>query len=681
MKLTIGKKLIIGFSTVSIIIFIVVMINIFEVQRSRDLNEKIANLRVPTAENSVTMLNGINRALSALRGWMILGKDSFRKERTMAWEEDLLGPLKIMEELSLNWTNPNNKERLVEIKKLLTQFQTAQQEIEDIAQKRENVPAIQMLFSQAAPQATIMSAKITEMIDLELKLPANTQRKKILGMMADVRGSLGLSLANIRAFLLSGDEQFRNTFNTLWKKNSSRFEDLNNNQSLLSSSQKKAFDLLKAARMKFNPLPFKMLSMRSADDWNLANYWLATKAAPVGAKLQIILKDMIKDQKALRDKDVITSSNLIGRLILIEYGLLVFALLMAFLCGYIITRSITKPVGKILHLITELSKGNLNQKMEIESKDEIGEMAEALNLMSNNLATIIRDINDNSISLEASSTELSAIAGQISSASDSTVERSNSVASAAEEMNVNMNSVASAMEEATGNVDTVASASEELNTSISGIVNEVGAAKESTDEAVIRANEVSQNVKTLGQAAEEIGTVTETIAAISDKTNLLALNATIEAARAGDAGKGFAVVANEIKDLANQTATATAEIGKKLKGIQNSTGIAVTGVEEIAETIKSINEIVMSVRETMTQQRSATQEITENISQASLGLKEINQNVSQTSEATGLVSNEISEVNESANEMSNSNAQLNQSAEELSKMAALLKEKVELFVV
>ncbi len=370
-------------------------------------------------------------------------------------------------------------------------------------------------------------------------------------------------------------------------------------------------------------------------------------------------------------------TTLMNTMYMIALAAIVFVIVLAlFVAG-----NITKPVLRAVDFSKEMSQGDFTHNVEIKANDEIGDMANALNSMSNNLAEMIREINDNSLSLEASSTELSAIASQMVSSSDSTVERSNSVASAAEEMNVNMSSVASAMEEATGNVDNVAAASEQMSANISGIVNDVESARESTDSTVASAEEVLKNVTTLGQEAEEIGTVTETIAAISDKTNLLALNATIEAARAGEAGKGFAVVANEIKDLASQTAIATTDIGNRLKGIQGSAGIAVTGVKEISQMINSINDTIVSIRETMNQQNAAIQEISENINQASLGIKEINQNVTQTSEAAGQVSSEISEVNEMANEMSNSNSQLNQSAEELSKMAVQLKDKMARFRV
>ena len=79
----------------------------------------------------------------------------------------------------------------------------------------------------------------------------------------------------------------------------------------------------------------------------------------------------------------------------------------------------------------------------------------------------------------------------------------------------------------------------------------------------------------------DIGKVTETITEISAQTNLLALNATIEAARAGTAGKGFAVVANEIKELAKQTTAATEDIKSRIEGVQTSTALGISEIEEV----------------------------------------------------------------------------------------------------
>jgi len=360
------------------------------------------------------------------------------------------------------------------------------------------------------------------------------------------------------------------------------------------------------------------------------------------------------------------------------FGGILLAIIIGIGINFILVRTVAEQLGgepaEVAYIAKEIAGGNL--ALDIDMTTPKKGVYKNMVLMINNLRELVTQVSSAGDNVVAASNQLGAISNQISSISDTTVEKSNTVAAAAEEMNVNMNSVASSMEQAASNVNSVASATEEMNTSIFGLVEEVDKAKESTDNAVVRADEVSGNVRTLGQAADEIGTVTETIAAISDKTNLLALNATIEAARAGDAGKGFAVVANEIKELANQTATSTADIGKKLKGIQSSTGVAVTGVEGIAENIKSINETVVVVMETMDSQKNATQEITENISQVSLGIKEINQNVTQTSQASGEIAGDISNVNESANEVSNSSAQLSQSAEELSKMGAVLKEKM-----
>ena len=86
------------------------------------------------------------------------------------------------------------------------------------------------------------------MINAEFKLPATPERKALLGMMADVRGTTGLALANIRAYLLTGDKKFHESFNKFWSKNTRRFGDLTANSSLLTSSQRIAFDNFRDAR-------------------------------------------------------------------------------------------------------------------------------------------------------------------------------------------------------------------------------------------------------------------------------------------------------------------------------------------------------------------------------------------------------------------------------------------------
>src|SRR5207342_1590678 len=129
------------------------------------------------------------------------------------------------------------------------------------------------------------------------------------------------------------------------------------------------------------------------------------------------------------------------------------------------------------------------------------------------------------------------------------------------------------------------------------------------DEAVQQANVSNEQVKGLTAAAERIGDVVKTIAAIAGQTNLLALNATIEAARAGDAGRGFAVVASEVKALATQTAKATEEISSQIAEVQSATKQAVDNVGAIASIMDEIDRFTAAIADAVSQQNAATSEI------------------------------------------------------------------------
>ncbi|MCL7487509.1 MAG: methyl-accepting chemotaxis protein [Desulfobulbaceae bacterium] len=349
--------------------------------------------------------------------------------------------------------------------------------------------------------------------------------------------------------------------------------------------------------------------------------------------------------------------------------------------AFFIVRSITVPINRAVDFSSKIAEGDLTHSLNIDQEDEVGILTVTLNNMAATLAQMIRKISDTVSSISASSAEMASVADQMASASETAVVKSHGVATAAEEMNQNMISVASAMDQASTNVATVAASIEEMNTSIAGIVQNTEKGKAVAEKTVIQAQQTSEQVNQLGRDANEINEVTETIKAISDKTNLLALNATIEAARAGDAGKGFAVVANEIKELAQQTADATGDIARKLSGIQTSTINTVSDITEITDAINEMNSFISIISDAVDQQSDATAEITENITQAAQGLNEINTNTSQTAEAAALVAKDIGDVSETANETSNSGAQVQQSANELSKMAEQLKLMVNKFKI
>jgi methyl-accepting chemotaxis protein len=185
----------------------------------------------------------------------------------------------------------------------------------------------------------------------------------------------------------------------------------------------------------------------------------------------------------------------------------------------------------------------------------------------------------------------------------------------------------------------------------------------------------------LGQAAQEIGNVTETITNISAQTNLLALNATIEAARAGAAGKGFAVVANEIKELAKQTAEATEDIKTRIAGIQNSTGSAISDIGQITAVIKDVGGIVASIAAAIEEQATVTRDVAGNIAQASVGVQEANDRVSQTAEVSKSIARDIAGVNAAVTGIRQGGEQVQSSALDLSKLAEDLGAQVAQFRV
>jgi len=406
------------------------------------------------------------------------------------------------------------------------------------------------------------------------------------------------------------------------------------------------------------------------------NQQLLKKLNANGNKIQTAVDEIVSVTKKS-----IENSNKSSRMTGITVALVGLALML--LLGTLVIIAIVKPIKNSVTMLRDIAEGegDLTSRLEIKSRDEIGELAHWFNQFIGKVQSIIIDISTQVNQLNSAATNLSELSDEMSNGTKQVLAKAGNVAAAAEEMSSNTSNIAETSEQATNNVNLTATSIQEMTAVINEIADNTAKARTITVESVEQTNNANQQVNELGNAAQEIGKVIETITSISSQVNLLALNATIEAARAGEAGKGFAVVANEIKELAQQTAYAAGEIQSKVEGIQKSTKGTVHEIETVTVKVNEINEIVATIAAAIEEQSVTTREIADSIVGVSENLNEVNDNIGQTSTVASDIANEISEVTSATQELTDNSSQVNLQSSDLGTLAGQLEKIVKQFKI
>ncbi|EEX33282.1 MULTISPECIES: methyl-accepting chemotaxis protein [Vibrio] len=342
--------------------------------------------------------------------------------------------------------------------------------------------------------------------------------------------------------------------------------------------------------------------------------------------------------------------------------MIVVAALFIFM-GLFLANSITRPIKSIAARFTDLGRGDgdLSQRIEVQSSDEIGQLSEGFNGFIEKIHESMKEVASTSGALQTASESVSHKANTTHDNSQIQRDQTIQVVTAINEMGATISEIAS-------NAATAAETANQASDNTQVGQNVVNKAKDAISRLAMDIENTGQVVEQLASTTQEIGSILDVIRDISEQTNLLALNAAIEAARAGEQGRGFAVVADEVRNLASRTADSTEEIQKMINQLQSDAKDAVTAMEagksvthegvsssdEAVEVLVNISERIHDISDRNTQVATATEEqstVVHTINQNIEEINAINEVTTSTAEELAAASSDLKELSERLDRM------------------------------
>jgi methyl-accepting chemotaxis protein len=392
------------------------------------------------------------------------------------------------------------------------------------------------------------------------------------------------------------------------------------------------------------PLIDQVIQLSLAGEDAQALQVLVEQAKPLFVEWLAAINVLIDMEEAMNQDLSAEARDIASGFLLTMVLICAAAAVLAAVIGWHSTRAITRPLAEAEAVFAAVADGDLTQRLDVATRDEVGRMAASTNKALAAMGEVMSTFSSAIAALTAASSRVGDLSRQISTG--------------AEESSLQAAVVAAAAGEVSHSVQTVAAGSEQMGASIRQIAHNATEAASVAGRAVTAVGTTTETVSRLGESSRTIGDVVKVITSIAEQTNLLALNATIEAARAGDAGKGFAVVANEVKELSQETAKATEDIARRVEAIQADTNGAVAAIAEVAGVIAQINDYQTTIAAAVEEQTATTAEMNRSVAEAAAGSGQIAENIDGVAAVARATTEHVGASQEAAQELADISVRL-----------------------
>jgi methyl-accepting chemotaxis protein len=431
--------------------------------------------------------------------------------------------------------------------------------------------------------------------------------KKVM-LATDMSVSSDISARNLRNAMLATTPE---TMETMLSRMSAASSESNSVFDKLSTvatapAERALLTKIKDTQTKYVESRQTVIKLLQGGDKTAAVDYLFGAIIPVYNKYNDAVKDMVEfERKAMADESkVALEQSRSAELLLISASLAAVAL--GILFAILITRSITRPLSKAVTVAEAVANGDLTSTIHVTSKDETGQLLQALMHMNENLTKIVGEVRTGTDTISTAVNEIAA--GNLD------------LSARTEQQAGSLEETASSMEEMTSTVKQNADNARQANRL-------AVAASDVAGRGGLVVSQVVGTMNSINESSKKVVDIVGVIDGIAFQTNILALNAAVEAARAGEEGRGFAVVAAEVRSLAQRSAAAAKEI-KTL--IDDSVGKVDAGAALVSQAGATMAEIITSIK----QVTDIVGEITAASQEQTSGIEQINQAIAQMDQVT-----------------------------------------------